>query len=518
LVLTIKTTGLENYLPGGEANIKQMVVGGPGAGKTRYSSFWPKPIYADCEAGLASVADRNVPYVPIKTSEDMLQFLKYLANECKRPPSERKFHTAIIDTLDSFQRKVKDEWLQANPSYASFSGYDAWGYLDAKMQMLMTRLLNLDMNVIVLVHYKDKVVTEGKGEGKTETHQLMLQLQGDIKDSAFNDFDLVGWMDTYWKPGEDGKRIQARGLTFKATPDRPFLKDRLHVTPDWLEITFSEDDYTNLFKRFMERVDSLKEGGVVGTIDEQPDDNAIQGEGVVTSLAGGPLPPVDPKDMPLSQLKKDELIQMARGIPAIADEVKTNLLKGEIIALIERGRELERERPNQQKATSDGEATAGKADEPAEEVKQVAQQPEKPAKAPDEPASSPASDSTPVQGGEIGQSPSGEPVDTKTGELLTPEQVAERLGATVISDESDVDTDTTGAQDEPQDTGPPAVMESKPPAEKPAEAKTEEQPKVCAECGKDLSGENPDYVKLGWIKFRKLLCNEHYVAAKNASK
>lgn len=157
--MKIQTTGLDQYAPGGSAKVKTMVIGGPGAGKTRWSSFFPKPIYADCEGGLASVADRSVPYVAINDSHDMLDLLDFLKKESKKAEGDRDYETVVIDTLDAFQRKVKDEWLRDNPTASSFSGYDAWGYLDAKMQMLMTRLLNLPMNVVVLVHYSDKTLS-----------------------------------------------------------------------------------------------------------------------------------------------------------------------------------------------------------------------------------------------------------------------------------------------------------------------------------------------------------------------
>jgi hypothetical protein len=91
----------------------------------------------------------------------------------------------------------------------------------------------------------------------------MLQLSGDIKDTAFNDFDLVGWMGTYWE-AVAGERIEKRGITFKRTPDKPFLKDRLHVTPPWLEVTFADSDYENLFSRIAAKVAELAPSETVG--------------------------------------------------------------------------------------------------------------------------------------------------------------------------------------------------------------------------------------------------------------
>ena len=285
MALKIQTTGIEQYAAGGEGRLQVMIIGGPGAGKTRFSSYWPKPIYANCEAGLASIADRKMPFVDIKKSQDMLDLLSHLALECRRPYRDRQYQTVVIDTLDAFQRAVKDEWLLQNPGSQSFRGFDAWGYLDAKMQMLLTRLLNLDMNVIVLAHYKDKTIKEGVGETATERQELMLQLSGEVKDSVFNDFDLVGWMGTYWEV-EDGQRVEKRGLTFKRTPDKPFLKDRLNVTPKWMEVQFADSDYTNLFSAVASRLDEMTPSETVGEIESATPESMQPTGGVVGPASG----------------------------------------------------------------------------------------------------------------------------------------------------------------------------------------------------------------------------------------
>src|SRR3954463_15940094 len=102
MALKIRTTGLEQYAPGGTARLKMLCIGGPGAGKTRNAAFWPKPFYLSCEAGLASVADQKVPYVEINTSSDMLDALDYLKNESNKPEQFRSVGTVVVDTLDAF--------------------------------------------------------------------------------------------------------------------------------------------------------------------------------------------------------------------------------------------------------------------------------------------------------------------------------------------------------------------------------------------------------------------------------
>jgi hypothetical protein len=497
LTLQIKTTGVEDYIDG-SANIKMLIIGGPSAGKTRSASFWPKPIYADTESGRASIADRNVAYAEIKSSKDMLDFLEHLKALERTPKGSRQFQTVIIDTLDGFQRKVKDEWLQQNKGKGSFTGYDAWGYLDSKMQMLMTRLLNLDYNVIVNCHFKEKTTKKGEDE----TTELMLQLQGDLKDSAINDFDLVGWMGTYWAP-ENGERVEKRGLTFKKTPDKWFLKDRFHAMPSWVPITFTDDDYAFVLSAFLSKVDDLTAGGVVGEIHSAPDENTIPTTGVVAPTAG-PLPPQDPKEVPLTQLDKTTLMRRARdlGIKNTADgqPIKGNTTKGELVAAIEAHQQAEK---TDTPAASGETAPAPESPAPSQPAPEPAPKPapEKAAPTP-EPA---AEQATPVT--EDGLKP-GESVNTETGEV-TEEQavknVQEGLGGEVVSSEPVAETSQAPAP-EPAKSDDPWVT---PPAAAPTE-------RVCEHvgCGKSLAGENQNYVKLSFIKFRKYFCNEHYLEAK----
>jgi hypothetical protein len=87
---------------------------------------------------------------------------------------------------------------------------------------------------------------------------------------------------------------------------------------------------------------------------------------------------------------------------------------------------------------------------------------------------------------------------------MSVEQVAEALGATVIS-ETPADAPSTPKPDVP----PPAATE-KPTAPK--------GPSGCADCGTDLAAEwadptRRDYIRLSFVKFRKYLCGSCYTAA-----
>ena len=188
--ITIKTAGFENFLdPSGGAYLKCLIMGDHGVGKTPFAANWPDPIIADCEKGILSVASLGTPYAEIKTSADMNALLDMLRLECMKPVDKRRFKTLVIDTVDTYQRKLIQERLRSEKK-ESLSGWADWGYLDAKMMQLLEAALNLPMNVVVNMHTKD--VSEDDGD--TSTLVQKARLKGDVKDSIFQDFDLIGHM------------------------------------------------------------------------------------------------------------------------------------------------------------------------------------------------------------------------------------------------------------------------------------------------------------------------------------
>lgn len=468
MALVIKRTGLDEYAPGGDGKLKVLLIGGPGVGKTRYSSYWPEPFYLDCEGGMAAVADRRVPFATIKNSKDMLDALVHLKQDSMRDVSKRQYKTVVVDTLDAFQRKVKQEWLDLNPGAKAFSGYEAWNYLDQKVQMLLTRLLNLDANVIVSVHFTEKTITEGEGSNTSERTVFSLQLAGSVKDTIYNDFDLVGWMGKYWKT-LDGQRVESRGLTFTPTEQKPFLKDRLFVTPKWMEIVFAEDDYQQLFTAYIGKFDDLPESETIGEIadsdeGEREPTGIERTSGVVPPGVSGPLPELPPQELPLKACDKPTLLKIVadEGVTVTAEgaPIKNNTTKPELVAAIEAKRAA-----------------------PASPSTDV--QP---------------SESTPVD--EVGPN---DTVDQKTGEIVRGVSDTEAIENVLsIMPGSEV------IDSRPVVQKPPTPAPAKAPA-----ADSDVDKDHCAECGKDLAGENPNHVKLSFIKCRKYLCSEHYLATRN---
>jgi len=502
-MLEIKRTGFDNWLDG-SANIKMLIAGGAGVGKTRgAASAWPKPIIADTEGGLASVADLRVPFVAIKSSKDMFDLVDHLKSLEKIPKAQREYQTVVIDTIDSFQRILQDEWIVKNKA-SSFSGFDAWGYLNTKMGMLLTRLLNLDYNIVINVHYKDK---SGNDD---DPREFELLLSGQTRDHIVNDFDLVGWMDVYWTPDETGKRIESRAITFKRSPRRPMLKDRFNVMPEFLPVTFSHSDYDVMREAFEARANDFVDVEVVGVIgmdSEAGTGELATGDGgeipervsapaaVAPEGAGtGPVAPRPAGSPDIRTLGKADLVALAKemGLP-----VRGNTLKGEMITMIVEAQKKTGQviTPVETAVPPPVEALAA----PVEKVQEV--QAAEPEAAPVEP----------------------EPV-------VSVEVLAHELKAEIIADDRppvQTRVETPVDQAEIEDTKPvdhkwggsPAVAAPSLPSEQVAAHRGADASspfeRPCPKCNSaDLAAEKRDILMLSKVKFGKEMCRSCFDTAK----
>jgi len=286
-MLQIKQTGLDDYLAGGEGRIKVLIMGNPGAGKTRSASFWPKPLLADCEDGRMSVADRAIPYAAIKSIADMKALLTLAEEESKRPKDQQRFQTLIIDTLDAYQRIVMQEYLRTQKKSA-MSGWQDWGFLDAEMVELVARLSGISMNVVANLHVKDTKVG-GSDEGEGGYLAKSPKLKGDFKEQVAAEFDLIGFMSTDWE-AVNGKRTLSRHIQWEPSPDVPISRDRSGQLPGVTPVTFTEEDYLGLLRPLAAAAELLKVGLLVAEVaTEEPVDPVLVTKGGPVGNATAPV-------------------------------------------------------------------------------------------------------------------------------------------------------------------------------------------------------------------------------------
>lgn len=294
MTLIIKTTGWEDYLGEDGAYIKALIMGPPGAGKTRSASFWPAPIFADCEKGRMSISDRAVPYGEIRTGQQMDELLDAVARDAKKG-SNRQYRTLVIDTIDSLQRIWIHERLTSEKKEA-LSGWADWGHLDGRATQLLEKVLNLPMNVVVNMHVKE--TTEEIAGSDSKLVIMQPKLKGDLRDQIAAEFDLVGYMDTYWEAVE-GKRTLSRGIKWTPEPKHPILKDRSGRLPRFTDVTFTDRDYYGIYEAIVgDHIEDLEPSVVIEEIGE-PETDADPAPADVT---GGPVASVS--DFPRSKADK----------------------------------------------------------------------------------------------------------------------------------------------------------------------------------------------------------------------
>lgn len=238
----MKKTGSEEY----GHYFKALITGLPGSGKTLISSTASYPLYASAEAGLMSVADRNVPFVEIKNSEQLREVFR-AANQ---PPEIRqkafghRVDTLVVDTIDEIQKILIKERLSSTKK--EMLAQQDWGWLSSQMQAIVGSFRNLDMNVIFTCHLK---VIEDSETGATSFGPA---LQGSFKDEIPAFVDLVGVIVTRRVPVQNQEKIETelqRVLITEPSVKYPWLKDRSGKLPGEWPVDFVDD-----FKRIEQEI------------------------------------------------------------------------------------------------------------------------------------------------------------------------------------------------------------------------------------------------------------------------
>lgn len=452
--ITIKTTGFEEFIdPSGGAYIKALIMGGHGVGKTRSASYWPKPIYADCEKGLMSVADRGVPYASVKSSADMNALLDHLRMDGMKPPDKRQYKTLIVDTLDSYQRVLIQERLRAEKK-ESLSGWGDWGYLDAKMSQLIERMLNLPINIVVNLHTKD----EKDQDGESELLVKKARLKGDVKESIFQDFDLIGQMETGYAANK-GERVLTRQIRWHSEPRFPALRDRSGKLPRFTEIDFTEGDFQRIFDAIAEGTDDLPATAEVETLAVEGDEDNV----VPADIKGGPVEdakiPAAKKAAPAKKAPAKKAAAKKAAPKAVDEPNKDGVIEGEDDGIAGTGEAVNMET---------GEITS--AGEPLPEI----------------------------------------PADEGAEQVALLEQ---ELGATPVEDETPVVIQKPAEKEEASQA---PVKRARACGEQPDSMVGKLDP-LYDGCGKTLSAENAGRASLSMLKFKVYLCDSCFDDAKAAA-
>lgn len=235
-MLNIKRTGAADY----DRFVKALICGDPGSGKTLISSTFPDPLYLTTEGLLMSVADRDVAYQKIKSTEELLFIVKMLEQPAHVRAKQFGFtvNTCVVDTIDDVSHMFLTERMKGQ-KYDTPQLQD-YGWLKEQMTALVTALRNLDMNVVLTCHLKSH------DDGGLST--LIPAIDGGFAQKVAGFVDLAVVLRSKLKTsvvGLDTVRVVERFMQTFPDPQLTWIKDHSGKLPQEFPINF-EDDYDRL--------------------------------------------------------------------------------------------------------------------------------------------------------------------------------------------------------------------------------------------------------------------------------
>lgn len=146
-------------------HLKIYIYGDSGVGKTYFSLTFPNVAIIDLEGGTDFFSDRFQFHVlDTKSFAEVLDAVKFLEQ------GNHSFRTLVIDPVTIIWSALQEgrlEFKTKNPDKAvsgeekSFFTYQDWGQLKRFYSMLMTKLVNLPMNIVLTSRLKDEYEING---------------------------------------------------------------------------------------------------------------------------------------------------------------------------------------------------------------------------------------------------------------------------------------------------------------------------------------------------------------------
>jgi len=185
-----KHTGVFN-----PTDVKMLIYGESGTGKTRLASTFPDVIFADIDDGMDSVTEKvdRTFIEEYKQLENFYQLLKH---------GEHSYKTVVIDTLNEMQRIAMRATIEDFPairrSYENLPSMSDYGKMLHDMVELTIDFIALPMRVILLAQVNSR---------QFDTDVLQPQLIGkNTARSICRKMDVIGYIYKSEKSAEDSNK------------------------------------------------------------------------------------------------------------------------------------------------------------------------------------------------------------------------------------------------------------------------------------------------------------------------
>lgn len=295
MVIKIRTAGLDEYLEGGEGKFNILLFGPPGGGKTPWAAQAPAPFFLMADrGGQNSLVMTKTPYVKIRSEADFDEAIAFL--QMDQAGKNPQYKTVVLDTISVYAKHLQQDILRRE-GIPSMDDFRQWGELGQRTANALHKLQNLDMNVIVNCHVKDKFNSE----------ELEPDLQGGARVDLPKEFPYIGLLQMTWDIQQiDGKdeRVAVRKIRWRGTPKIPHLRSASNILPETTPVNFQPSDWTVLTDAVRAGAEAIGTRAEVTEVETPTEQTAVKAEDAVS----GPVAPKPARRAPAkkAEAKKDD--------------------------------------------------------------------------------------------------------------------------------------------------------------------------------------------------------------------
>jgi hypothetical protein len=219
------------------ANLKALIYGQPGIGKTTLSLSAPNPVLLDYDNGVHRLRpEHQVPTLEVSSWKDTLEVI----------PELKPFRTIVIDTAGNMLDYIGAYLIEQNPKLSKGNGsltLQGYGERKAEFKRFLKQISIMGKHIIFVAHERE----EKSGDDK----YIRPEVGGSSGTDLYKELDIIGYMEAI------GKK---RTISFAAT-EKYYAKNSCGFT-DVINLTeLSRSISNNFFETKIVRVyeQSLKE-------------------------------------------------------------------------------------------------------------------------------------------------------------------------------------------------------------------------------------------------------------------
>ena len=165
-----------------QVNLKALIYGQPGLGKTTFGLSAPNPVLLDFDNGVHRVrSEHQVATLQVNSWKDVLEVT----------PELKPFKTIVIDTAGKMLDFLGAYIIEQNPKMGKSNGalsLQGYGERKAEFNRFLKQLSMMGKHIIFIAHEKE----EKEGEGK----YIRPEVGGSSGTDLYKELDLIGYMET----------------------------------------------------------------------------------------------------------------------------------------------------------------------------------------------------------------------------------------------------------------------------------------------------------------------------------